>query len=811
MMPIFCLTVCVLFGASRTMSHAADVIGCGDAGQVGDGILQANACSFTMGGTNYTLNSITVRLGDGGGSSPTMGLRIFNDNAGNPGSILIAQSPDTFAPPSPSPADYTYGFSGETLAPSTTYWIVVSRLSGTIGTDFVTDQGGANLITIAGTPNMIYKKTSDADPGTWSWTTFAGYSLVFTLDADPPGGGISLSTNALSFVADYAGSNSPAQTVGMDNLGPVTFTYTNIVSYGPQAFGWLTTDPYTGTLAPSNTTALTSAVSVAGIDAGEYYATNAVTAADATNSPQTFIVTLTVNKADQTIDFPPISDQITTSTPTLSATADSGLPVSFGVDSGPASISGGTNLSFSGTGTVSILASQGGNSNYNAAVSVTNSFEVTKATGLVTLHDLAATYDGLPHPATATTTPTGLTVNITYNGSPAAPVDAGNYTVVGTLDDPLYQGGATDTLVIAKQGQTITFPNPGMQVETNVVALAATADSGLTVAYSVVSGPAVITNTTSAAFTNVGVVTLQADQPGDSNYAAAASETVTFSVRSDRVPFCDFDGDGVSDLTVYEQANGIWSSIQSSDGAFTEQHWGWSEAVPVPADYNGDGSVENAVFHPAYGMWYLRRPDGSVRQQQFGWHATEPVPGDYNGDGSVDFAVYLPEGGMWYVLDSRNGVFQQQQFGWRETIPVPGDYDGDGTTDFAVYYPAGGAWYVLNSAGFYTEAHLGWSESQPAPGDFDGDGHCDQAVYHQAKGMWYVLLDVGTGASRIQQFGWYEVRPVVGDFDGDGTDDIGVYHPEKGRWSVQGSGSGFATDLFGWREAVPPVTSYWRD
>lgn len=82
---------------------------------------------------------------------------------------------------------------------------------------------------------------------------------------------------------------------------------------------------------------------------------------------------------DQTITFPAIGTQATTNVVHLSATASSGLTVSFAVGSGPATISGGTNLTFAGTGTVSIVASQGGDGNWNPAPSVTNAFGVVAA------------------------------------------------------------------------------------------------------------------------------------------------------------------------------------------------------------------------------------------------------------------------------------------------------------------------------------------------------------------------------------------------------------------------------------------------
>lgn len=73
---------------------------------------------------------------------------------------------------------------------------------------------------------------------------------------------------------------------------------------------------------------------------------------------------------------------------------------------------------------------------------------IGKAAATVTLADLTKTYDGTPKPATATTSPSGLTVNFTYNGSATAPTNVGSYAVVGTISDPNYQGSASGTLVI---------------------------------------------------------------------------------------------------------------------------------------------------------------------------------------------------------------------------------------------------------------------------------------------------------------------------------------------------------------------------
>jgi len=78
--------------------------------------------------------------------------------------------------------------------------------------------------------------------------------------------------------------------------------------------------------------------------------------------------------------------------------------------------------------------------------------------------------------------------------------------------------------------QTITFPNPGNSPYGSPVTLRATASSGLTVSYSVVSGPATVSGTTLTP-TGTGSVTVQASQAGNSTYAAATPVSVTFTVN----------------------------------------------------------------------------------------------------------------------------------------------------------------------------------------------------------------------------------------------------------------------------------------
>jgi N-acetylneuraminic acid mutarotase len=82
-----------------------------------------------------------------------------------------------------------------------------------------------------------------------------------------------------------------------------------------------------------------------------------------------------------------------------------------------------------------------------------------KALATVTLGNLVQTYTGAGRSVSVTTSPAGLPVNLTYDGSAQAPTNVGSYTLVATVANPNYQGSTTNTLVIVHQltAATATF------------------------------------------------------------------------------------------------------------------------------------------------------------------------------------------------------------------------------------------------------------------------------------------------------------------------------------------------------------------
>jgi hypothetical protein len=177
----------------------------------------------------------------------------------------------------------------------------------------------------------------------------------------------------------------------------------------------------------------------------------------------------------------------------------------------------------------------------------------------------------------------------------------------------------------------------------------------------------------------------------------------------------DYDGDGKTDMAIYDTTSGAWWIIPSSmatpgnpDAGAYGVGWGGSAFKPVPGDYDGDGETDIAIYDTTNGGWWIIPssgvgPQGQVGTYGVGWggSAFKPVPGDYDGDGKTDIAIYDTTGGAWWIIPS-SGTGPQGQVGtygvgWGGSgfIPVPGDYDGDGKIDVAIYQSSSGCWHII--------------------------------------------------------------------------------------------------------------------
>jgi hypothetical protein len=153
-------------------------------------------------------------------------------------------------------------------------------------------------------------------------------------------------------------------------------------------------------------------------------------------------------KIAQVINFLPLVDK-TYGDPdyTVSATASSGLAVTFSTSNSTVVGVSGTNCTVNNAGSTIIGANQAGDATY-APVTFGQIQNVLKATAVITLADLSQNYTGSGIAGSATTVPPGLIVSIQYDGDAILPTDPGSYVVYAEIIDDNYQGSATGTLVI---------------------------------------------------------------------------------------------------------------------------------------------------------------------------------------------------------------------------------------------------------------------------------------------------------------------------------------------------------------------------
>ena len=398
---------------------------------------------------------------------------------------------------------------------------------------------------------------------------------------------------SLVFTAYYEGADPAPQTFTLQSVGSSGLGYSSAVAFGAGPTDWLTVGgPASGTLGFQGSQVCTASVSAAGLDLGTYYATNVFTVPGATNSPLRVPITLNVIRRPQTISFSNPGPQYTTNQVGLAGTASSGLQVTFSVFSGPGSIVGATNLSFTGTGTVKVVAWQLGNVYYDVAPCVTQAMAVTKPNAAITITNLSHVYDGAPHGATVTTVPAGLAVVTTYNGGAALPVAIGSYAVTSTVNDVLYGGTATATYTITRMPQTVDFPDPGAQWTTSVVGLAATASSGLPVTFSVASGPGAIDGGTNLSFTGAGTVSVVATQAGDADWLpAAATNAVAVSKVAATVAL------GSLNQTYDGTAKSATATTDPAGLAVDFTYDGSGTAPTAAGSYAVTGTINDAIYH----------------------------------------------------------------------------------------------------------------------------------------------------------------------------------------------------------------------
>ncbi|MGO8836470.1 MAG: MBG domain-containing protein [Limisphaerales bacterium] len=440
-----------------------------------------------------------------------------------------------------------------TVTNSATLTVTKASASVTLGSLSQTYSGSAEAATATTTPGGL--AVTFTYNGSASAPTNAGsYSVVGTIN-DPNYQGSATNTLVIaqasgsivlgSLSQTFNGSAKPATAITSPSGLAVTFTYngsanapTNAASY--TVVGTINNPIYTGSASGTLVIAPASASVTLGSLSQTY--SGSAEAATATTTPSGLAVTFTYNgsttvptsagsyavvgtinnpnytgSASGTLVIAPASASVTlgslsqtysgSAEAATATTTPSGLAVTF---------------TYNGSTTVPVSAGSyavvGTINDPNYTGSATGTLVIAPASASVTLGSLSQTYSGSAEAATATTTPSGLTVTFTYNGSATVPVNAGTYTVVGTINDPNYQGNATGTLVIAQALGSLTLGNLGQTYSGSAeAATATTTPSGLAVTFTYNGSDNVPTN--AGSYTVVGTI-------NDANYQGSATNTL---------------------------------------------------------------------------------------------------------------------------------------------------------------------------------------------------------------------------------------------------------------------------------------------
>ena len=307
---------------------------------------------------------------------------------------------------------------------------------------------------------------------------------------------------------------------------------------------------------------------------------------------------------------------------------------------------------------------------------------------------------------------------------------------------------------------------------------------------------------------------------------------VYFGTPGDISVPADYDGDGYTDVAIFRPSSNLWAVNTKEDSLWSlgdggRCYFGLSEEViPVPGDYDGDGRADVAYFRPSQAEWVVRNVINDVFVQSgnssnghryFGAGGDVPVPADYDGDGVTDIAIFRPSESLWAAWGvDFGGPNGHTWFGDEGDIAVPADYDGDGAVDIAIYRPSNNMWAVrgVNLGGPDGRRYFGEDGAMPVAADYDGDGKADLAYFNPACGTWAIFgMDLDPeGPGTILYFGAGGDVPLVGDFDGDvepgcltcptapvdvtadydgdKIDDVASYDPSTQIWSISESYSG---------------------
>ena len=480
--------------------------------------------------------------------------------------------------------------------------------------------------------------------------------------------------------------------------------------------------------------------------------------------------TFNVAGDSQTITFDSLSDLTYGAAPfELTATASSGLPVTFTVVSGPATISGST-LTINGTGEVIVRASQAGDTFYAPAPDVDQSFTIEKAEQTISFSPIVDKVFGDAPFEFGATASSGLRVAFSILSGPAT-LSGDTITITGTgaVTIRASQPGDENYLAAADVDQTFNVNSANQTISFSATAdktygdapfsIEASASSGLPVTLSIVSGPASISGNV-VILTGAGTVTIGATQQGDDTYFSTTAQqtfvvmpaSLTISVNNATrwysIPNPAFTGSitGLCSNDIIACAYTCSANTVSPIGSYpitvtvddpnnrlinyavtTNLGTLTVEAIPKPvitlnpqnAAVRQGGSVTLTGGASGMGVGYQWRHNGV------------PIPGATKS--SLRFAhVHKFDRGVYRLWATNSSGPALTSVALLDVVPTPCDFDENGSADIPFQRTDGRlACWMMQTNHFWFSAELAGTNRIPAgwrvvgQGDFTGEGHVD--------------------------------------------------------------------------------------
>jgi len=209
----------------------------------------------------------------------------------------------------------------------------------------------------------------------------------------------------------------------------------------------------------------------------------------------------------------------------------------------------GTVLNAGNAQTLSVQFTPSDTTTNNSPAAKTVSINVLKGSATVVLGNLLQSHTGTPRTVSVTTSPAGLNVDITYDGSATAPSNLGSYAVVATVNSANYRGSATGTLSITNGpviDSTMTVNvNPALVGQTVQFTIGVSSPPPLTYRWDFGDGVTSLGGSTSYhIYYSAGIFLVGVSVTDSNGKTANASLSLKVNPNSQAG---DADGDGISD------------------------------------------------------------------------------------------------------------------------------------------------------------------------------------------------------------------------------------------------------------------------